>query len=423
QTSITRPRSHNLQPRTSTTQPRSAGLDPTTSHRYHVLKAETTNNTEGRQTTIMSNEEAVALAQQTQARPKSTKNRGATSENAGIMKLSGIRKTGAPKQQAAARASVPANKDVNTLTPVPQNGPKKSPAAKQINMTYYEENNLRIPLLDKNGRRKTPRQAKTLYAKVPINQLLEIVREYGGDVKAEELKTAGKKTIADWISEVEKQAFSNGLTSSGTPQGTRKRKNQDPSASLPQQTKKPKVEQPGENSLSQENERAINEEFEFQDLVEEAEKYEKPKEELNEAFPDGPPDGYSRDEEIRSQVDEYEFNNVSDEDTKWMTQRAEFLEDIHRIATGQHQQVEPPVKFLKPGKHGYDYENGREYFEGDPDLYTGYGHDVDPADEERLAREGDAFYSEYRKKYSGYLGIQWPCGCRYPRSDSDSEEE
>jgi hypothetical protein len=99
----------------------------------------------------------------------------------------------------------------------------------------------------------------------------------------------------------------------------------------------------------------------------------------------------------------------------------------HRISdpqpSQQIQKPEPAAPFLKPGKHGWDYENHCWSWEGDRDLHTGIGHQVDPEDQERLDREGEAYEKEFKNKYTGYLGNQWPCGCQLPWNDSDSEEE
>ncbi|KAF2791483.1 hypothetical protein K505DRAFT_363792 [Melanomma pulvis-pyrius CBS 109.77] len=80
------------------------------------------------------------------------------------------------------------------------------------------------------------------------------------------------------------------------------------------------------------------------------------------------------------------------------------------------------VPFLKPGKHGWDYENHRWGFERDEDLHTGHGHQVEPADEARKNAD-PSFAREFRQKYPGVLGNQWPCGCQMPWNDEDSEEE
>ncbi|KAF2244230.1 hypothetical protein BU26DRAFT_608686 [Trematosphaeria pertusa] len=85
----------------------------------------------------------------------------------------------------------------------------------------------------------------------------------------------------------------------------------------------------------------------------------------------------------------------------------------------------PTAPYLKPGKHGWDHENHRWGFQGDPDLLTGVGHQVDPRDAERLKREqkNGKDVAWYAEKYPGRLGNQYPCGCQLPWDDEDSEEE
>ncbi|KAF2644892.1 hypothetical protein P280DRAFT_535550 [Massarina eburnea CBS 473.64] len=85
------------------------------------------------------------------------------------------------------------------------------------------------------------------------------------------------------------------------------------------------------------------------------------------------------------------------------------------------QQTEVPVPYLKPGKHGWDNDNHCWSWEGDADLITGVGHQVEPADQERLDAEGEAFRREFGIKYPGHMSNQWPCGCQMPWDDSDSD--
>ncbi|KAJ4350239.1 uncharacterized protein N0V89_008860 [Didymosphaeria variabile] len=74
------------------------------------------------------------------------------------------------------------------------------------------------------------------------------------------------------------------------------------------------------------------------------------------------------------------------------------------------------LPFLKPGKHGWDYEKHAWGFEGDKDLETGVGHQIDPRDE-GLSEE------EFAEKYPGARGGVWPCGCAIPGDEHDSEAE
>ncbi|KAF2445043.1 hypothetical protein P171DRAFT_472951 [Karstenula rhodostoma CBS 690.94] len=81
--------------------------------------------------------------------------------------------------------------------------------------------------------------------------------------------------------------------------------------------------------------------------------------------------------------------------------------------------------FLKPGTHGWDYEKHAWGFEGDEDLETGLGHQVDPGDERALS-EGEMSWEEFGKKYPGVRGGRggmWPCGCVGVGEEGESEEE
>lgn len=81
--------------------------------------------------------------------------------------------------------------------------------------------------------------------------------------------------------------------------------------------------------------------------------------------------------------------------------------------------------FLKRGTHGWDYEKHAWGFEGDEDLETGKGHQVDPEDERKLG-EGVMSWEELGEKYPGVKGGRggmWPCGCAEVEEEGESEEE
>lgn len=117
-----------------------------------------------------------------------------------------------------------------------------------------------------------------------------------------------------------------------------------------------------------------------------------------------------------------------------------------------------PRPYLKPGKHGWDYELHRWGFEGDEDLHTGVGHQVDPDDQERFDEceglteefrskygrkvyswaemeqlvsldeynrfwEAEDFCKVFKARYPAKGAHQWPCGCHVPPGEDDSEEE
>lgn len=81
--------------------------------------------------------------------------------------------------------------------------------------------------------------------------------------------------------------------------------------------------------------------------------------------------------------------------------------------------AEPPT--LAPGHHGGYRRNPLWSFERDPSLDTGVGHQIDPADQERLIKD-PSFWAEFDKKYPGDAGHgEWRCGC--PMTDDGWSEE
>ena len=87
----------------------------------------------------------------------------------------------------------------------------------------------------------------------------------------------------------------------------------------------------------------------------------------------------------------------------------------------------PDTPFLKQGAHGYDWENSKWHIpehSDATDLRTGRGHQVDPADQERM-RTDPSFEKEFLKKYPGLRAgaHQWLCGCHVALGEYDSEEE
>jgi hypothetical protein len=115
-----------------------------------------------------------------------------------------------------------------------------------------------------------------------------------------------------------------------------------------------------------------------------------------------------------------------------------------------------PPPYLKPGKHGLNEETGRYYFEGDPDLITGKGHEialedkkreleqylwgasyndkyktvpaeqVKPEDKEGFSKNEDwwrYFNQKYPKRHWVHKYNFWPCGCQREWDDSWSEAE
>ncbi|ORX97232.1 hypothetical protein BCR34DRAFT_607352 [Clohesyomyces aquaticus] len=84
-------------------------------------------------------------------------------------------------------------------------------------------------------------------------------------------------------------------------------------------------------------------------------------------------------------------------------------------------------EFLKPGKHGFDHEKGRWSHQGDPSLLTGYGHQVNREDQERLDWD-PSYQEEFLEKYPGMRFRRtsaeiWPCGCQMEWDEDWSEDE
>ncbi|KAF9739982.1 hypothetical protein PMIN03_001909 [Paraphaeosphaeria minitans] len=103
-----------------------------------------------------------------------------------------------------------------------------------------------------------------------------------------------------------------------------------------------------------------------------------------------------------------------------------------RAATLAAKKIGPPHRrrrnmmraFLKPGTHGWDYDKHRWGFEGDADLKTGRGHQVEPEDERKL-EAGEMSWAAFGDKYPGVRGGRggmWPCGCGVGE-EGESEEE
>ncbi|KAF2267910.1 hypothetical protein CC78DRAFT_541141 [Lojkania enalia] len=80
------------------------------------------------------------------------------------------------------------------------------------------------------------------------------------------------------------------------------------------------------------------------------------------------------------------------------------------------------IPYLKLGKHGWDEEAHRPAWQGDLDLETGVGHQVEPSDMQKL-KKGLMSEQEFRRKYPGVGAHQWPCGCQKPWEEYESEEE
>ncbi|KAF2660486.1 hypothetical protein K491DRAFT_674718 [Lophiostoma macrostomum CBS 122681] len=91
----------------------------------------------------------------------------------------------------------------SNVNPKPKPLPNPSPFKK-----FYEADGLRIPLYNKNGKRKQgARSAHSLAAKLNKAALLDIVEEYGGKTQRDTIANGNKNVISQWIERVETLAL------------------------------------------------------------------------------------------------------------------------------------------------------------------------------------------------------------------------
>lgn len=271
---------------------------------------------------------------------------------------------------------------------------------------FYEGDGWRIQI---DGRRKA-RKLDTLAAKYSKEKLYEIVEEYAGQAAVASLANHTKVEIARWISEKEALAFGEKLPA-------RKRKVDD--------LEEDRCEFPKKRKLGN-----------HEDLLSSASctssNHPTPATSVEEMFEEQTSDDDGFGAALAAALMKDATSPVSDceivDENGWDSQKLSTASP-----TPTPTQAESPTEtassteasfpqFLKPGKHGWDYENHRWGFQGDPDLETGVGHSIDPDDEERLMQSDD-FAAEYNVKYPGRGAHQWPCGCHRVTSDYDSEAE
>ncbi|KAF2872140.1 hypothetical protein BDV95DRAFT_37284 [Massariosphaeria phaeospora] len=414
--------------------------------------------------------------------------------------------------------------------------PKPKPKPKgNVGPMIYEADGLRIPLFhDPSGNRKrVPRGAKSLANKFNVEALLNVVREYAGEAKVQEMKDLRKMEIAEWIEAMEKKAMgprlidhANGNHGAGSNRQAAaeskasKRKYGDAEDELPtaphHTPKKQKTHQspeparkmvsspppPPRNAPSPPTIDVASEEEESSDEEElEGESPNNLAEVLFEEFSARPDEPAPRRQtpapatvptvaptpaqlQPTSQGPLPNQLGLDPRSAFTATQIAHLPEENeHQILTAHmpdkiplqifhsgpptltffrtcipynacsQRRARSPAPFLKPGRHG-----PRGQFLNDPDLLTGKGHQVEPADQrkydeaqkfqqglwktypeyqrtgdrsllkpEELKRLGEvvAYERLWRKKYPGMNGGEWQCGCLVPQDEDEvvSEEE
>jgi hypothetical protein len=151
-----------------------------------------------RQTSIINDMEAIALASgQHKTPPKKKKTGGA----------------GASAPKHAARPSAPKNgpgpsgtKNAGTVKPKPA---KKAAACQQPEARFYERDRVRIPLYEKNGKKRKQARLTSSLRNKNTDYLLDQVEEIGGAAKRKEFKDAdtAKFDMAEWIERHETYAL------------------------------------------------------------------------------------------------------------------------------------------------------------------------------------------------------------------------
>jgi hypothetical protein len=120
----------------------------------------------------------------------------------------GKRKT-IPKKKNAASTSSPAPLAASSSKAKPAKSAKELSATQDDGPRFYEKNGVRIPLYEQGGKRRvnarlssTPRNKNTEF-------LLDVVEQYAGADKRKEFKDASKSKaeMADWIEEHETYAL------------------------------------------------------------------------------------------------------------------------------------------------------------------------------------------------------------------------
>jgi hypothetical protein len=348
---------------------------------------------------------------------------------------------------------------------------------------YYEANGLRVPLFQKDSRKKREaRLATVLHKRLSETKLLDIVEEYAGRDKRNEMSTMGKKELAEWIARVEELALGANkrnvvvsendskkmpesrtnvshtqvntaaeanrkklvpasqkakqmanATANNTPQANRKSHTTTTNIStqvpeLGKETLSSPTKSVQKRTFSQVH--GIDEERAVQDLAAEITAH------------------FNKDSRSPSTKSMHQPNVEEHRVVKEPTpghhhllgrakviglvktkKRVLITPDPERKAYQPHYsyssnmstpQLKPP--YLKPGKHGWDWESHKWHFANDPDLNTGYGHQVEPADQERFDQQPE-FRDEFFEKYPGRFAHTWPCGCQKPWKDDESEEE
>ncbi|KAI4930867.1 uncharacterized protein J4E92_004700 [Alternaria infectoria] len=366
-----------------------------------------------------------------------------------------------PKQKSTARARA------KSATPATPSTPTRAAGAR-----FYEANGLKIPLYNKDGlgnkKRPYARLSKGLL-KYSVDDLLDIVEQYAGAGKRQELKDEGlaKSRLANWIEEKETLALGRNpkstLSNSSTPRQSSHRKRSAPDEP-PDGRPHAKLQKRDTLTNTTATNTGHSAEDEFTGTLvdyniptlsqtERQTSVYNAKGSRQDAFMQAtgmnPLDPDRSSIIIRGRNEDRVLTATSGKGYRKGETYFHETTIPHR-ATKHHQS--PPVPYLKEGEHGRKGD-----FQADNDRCTGVGHQFEPDDYLKWSEfknfrstiyeqfphypkpnQGitidletkdtwDAWqiwYEEFTKKYPGYaVAHLWPCGCEKVRDEDESEEE
>jgi hypothetical protein len=136
-----------------------------------------------KQTNIISNLDAIALAMQ-----------------------GGERKALPKRKKTAASTGPPALPSASSSKAKPA---KKPTSTQRTGPRFYEEDGVKIPLYEKGGKRRANARLSSILRNKNTDFLLDVVEQYAGADKRKEFKDADKSKaeMADWIEEHETYAL------------------------------------------------------------------------------------------------------------------------------------------------------------------------------------------------------------------------
>ncbi|KAF2115921.1 hypothetical protein BDV96DRAFT_599466 [Lophiotrema nucula] len=342
-------------------------------------------------------------------------------------------------------------------------GPSAPPT--RVAATHWQGDGMRIPLFHPDGKRRSnARQTSSLMSKNTRIQLLEIVKEYAGEANYNRLKednTAAE--IAAWIEEAETKAL-------GPPRGKRNvisKQNDIEESAMQGVIVAMQDDSDDERNNLAGGKQKSNVQAKSQIHLGSASRKNTPAElspfytpsAVARPHPTMPrlPQHTKKDTIDPRELEKYKAHNIGDRhplidilnlDPNHPTKHTIVInipqtqERVVVTATSLTSVIQTYVpmnpgsratfaqpsslyghRYLKKGPHGWDHKKNRWYFYNDKDLQTGMGHEIEPEDEVRL-REDPTYRKEFDEKYPGRgAADKWPCGCPKPRDEDESEEE